>query len=196
MSRWYQNIIESLYYMCDARVNRKWHFICLFCLVCIKRVHFFWFSVWRRQPFWAAILNLKVKSRPKIQWIPFFQICKAKVSEIWHFIGLNNPSGSREMTVHVLEYGVWGHYWAAILDLNVKMVSEHSKNLSIGSGIPNLVGKVASFAFFITFGSRDVTFNGFQYGVGSHFGPPFWTWKSRQTQSIMNTILLDLQSQN
>ena len=35
----------------------------------------------------------------------------------------------------------------AILDLNLKMVSEHGKNLSIGSGIPNLVGKVASFAF-------------------------------------------------
>ena len=51
------------------------------------------------------------------------------------------------MTVHVFEYGVGGHYWAAILDLNVKMVSEHSKNLSIGSGIPNLVGKVALFAF-------------------------------------------------
>ena len=51
------------------------------------------------------------------------------------------------MTVHAFEYGVGGHYWAAILDLNVKMVSEHGKNLSIGSGIPNLVGKVASFAF-------------------------------------------------
>ena len=51
------------------------------------------------------------------------------------------------MTLHVFEYGVGGHYWAAILDLNVKMVSEHGKNLSIGSGIPNLVEKVASFAF-------------------------------------------------
>ena len=49
------------------------------------------------------------------------------------------------MTVHVFEYGVGGHYWAAIL--NVKIVSEHSKILSIGSGIPNLVGKVALFAF-------------------------------------------------
>ena len=51
------------------------------------------------------------------------------------------------MTVQVFEYGVGSHSWAAILDLNVKMISEHGKILSIGSGIPNLVGKVASFAF-------------------------------------------------
>ena len=31
------------------------------------------------------------------------------------------------MYVHVFEYGDGCHYWAAILDLNVKMVSEHSK---------------------------------------------------------------------
>ena len=55
-----------------------------------------------------------------------------------------------------------------ILDLNVRMVSERCKILSIRSGCPNLVGKVASFAFIGTFGSRDITFNGFQYGVGGH----------------------------
>ena len=35
----------------------------------------------------------------------------------------------------------------AILDFNVKMVSECSKNLFIRSGLPKLVGKVTSFAF-------------------------------------------------
>ena len=35
----------------------------------------------------------------------------------------------------------------AILDLNVKMVSKRFKNPPIRSGMPNLVGKVASFAF-------------------------------------------------
>ena len=51
------------------------------------------------------------------------------------------------MTVYVFKYGVGSHFWAAILDLNVKMVSERSKNLSIRYGLPNLVGKVDSFAF-------------------------------------------------
>ena len=50
------------------------------------------------------------------------------------------------MTFYVFKYGVGGHFWAAILDLNVKIVSECSKNLSIRSGLPKLVGKVASFA--------------------------------------------------
>ena len=51
------------------------------------------------------------------------------------------------MTVYVFKYGVGSPFWAAILDLNVKMVSESSKNLSIRYGLPNLVGKVDSFAF-------------------------------------------------
>ena len=59
------------------------------------------------------------------------------------------------MTVHEFKYGVGGHYWAAILDLNVKMVSEHSKNFSIRSGMPNLVGKGRStpnhYAFCVMF---------------------------------------------
>ena len=51
------------------------------------------------------------------------------------------------MTFYVVKYGVGGHFWAAILDLNVKIVSECNKNLSIRSGLPNLVGRVDSFAF-------------------------------------------------
>ena len=50
------------------------------------------------------------------------------------------------MTFYVFEYGFGGHFWEAILDLNVKIVSECSKNLFIRYGLPNLVGKVASFA--------------------------------------------------
>ena len=53
------------------------------------------------------------------------------------------------MTVYVFKYGIGSNFWAAILDLNVKMVSERSKYLSITSityGLPNLVGKVDSFA--------------------------------------------------
>ena len=41
------------------------------------------------------------------------------------------------MTVYVFKYDVGSHFWAAILDLNVKMVSERSKNLSIRYGLPN-----------------------------------------------------------
>ena len=52
------------------------------------------------------------------------------------------------MAVYVFKYGVGSHFWAAILDLNVKMVSERSKNHSIRYGLLNLVGKVDSFAFF------------------------------------------------
>ena len=85
-------------------------------------------------------------------------IWKARISGKWHVISLDNPSGSREITVYIFGYGVGGHYWAAILDLNIKMVSEHSKYISIRSGMPNLVVKVASFDFFGTFGSREITF--------------------------------------
>ena len=49
----------------------------------------------------------------------------------------------------------------AILELNVKMDSGRNKNLAIRSGLPNVVGKVAFICFFGTFGSRDITFNGF-----------------------------------
>ena len=96
------------------------------------------------------------------------------------------------MTVYVFKYGVGSHFWAAILDLNVKMVSERSKNVFIRPGLPHLVGKVDSFAFFGTFGSRDITFNGFQYGVGGHLG----FWRSILFQNIMNIILLYLWCQN
>ena len=51
------------------------------------------------------------------------------------------------MTVYVFKYGVGGHFWAAILDLNGKMVSERSKNLSIRPGLPNCVRKVDLVAF-------------------------------------------------
>ena len=51
------------------------------------------------------------------------------------------------MTVYVFKYGVGSHFWEAILDLNVKMDSERSKNLSSRYGLPNLVGTVYSFAF-------------------------------------------------
>ena len=41
--------------------------------------------------------------------------------------------------------------------------------------MPNLVGKVASFAFFLLANlvRRGINFSGFQYGVGSHFGRHF-----------------------
>ena len=55
----------------------------------------------------------------------------------------------KEITLYVFQYGVGGHYWAAILDFKVKMVSEHSKSLSIRPVMSNLVGKVASFAFVV-----------------------------------------------
>ena len=38
-------------------------------------------------------------------------------------VGFNSPCGLGEITVYVFKYGVGGHYWAAILDFKVKMVS-------------------------------------------------------------------------
>ena len=46
-----------------------------------------------------------------------------------------------------IKNGIGGHFWAAILDLKVKMVPELSKSLSVRSVMSNLAGKVASFAF-------------------------------------------------
>ena len=76
----------------------------------------------------------------------------------------------------------------AILDLNVKMISEHGKNLPIRSGLPNSIEKVIlrflgfqmalaaildfeghdyPISIFVQSVSKDITFSGFQYG------PPF-----------------------
>ena len=92
-------------------------------------------------------LEFESQDKPKIQWISIYQICKVRISGKWRFTGSNNPSGSRKITAYVFKYGVGDHYWAAILDLNIKMVSEYNKNLSIRSRMPNLVGKVSLFAF-------------------------------------------------
>ena len=73
------------------------------------------------------------------------------------------------MTFYVFKYGVGGHFLAAILDLNVKIVSECSKNLSIRYGLPNLVRKVASFAFLAHL-VQEITFNDFQYCAVGHLG--------------------------
>ena len=51
-------------------------------------------------------------------------------------------------------------------------------------------------AFLSTLYQEMSIFFGFQYGIGSHFGPPFWTWKPKQAQKVMNIILSDLQSRN
>ena len=40
---------------------------------------FFWFSIWRWQPFWDAILNLKVKTDQNMM-NTINQISKAKIS--------------------------------------------------------------------------------------------------------------------
>ena len=50
-------------------------------------------------------------------------------------------------TVYVSKSGVGGYYWAAVLNLKVKIVSGHGKNISIRLVMSNLEGKVASFAF-------------------------------------------------
>ena len=47
------------------------------------------------------------------------------------------------MTVHVFEYDVGGHYWAAILDLNISRWFQNTvKIILLDLEIPNLVGKV------------------------------------------------------
>ena len=52
-----------------------------FCPVCIKRCHFLWFSIWRWQPFWAAILNLKVKTDPKYNEYQYIRSAKPELVE-------------------------------------------------------------------------------------------------------------------
>ena len=55
----------------------------------------------------------------------------------------------REITVYVFKYGVGGHFWAAILDLKVKMVSENVKNHSVTFLMPELRRAVhSSHQFF------------------------------------------------
>ena len=46
-----------------------------------------------------------------------------------------------------LQYGVGGHVWAAILDLNVKMISEHSYKHPFICMMPEITGNDSSFAF-------------------------------------------------
>ena len=38
--------------------------------------------------------------------------------------------------------------------------------------MPELTGNGTSFDFFVSYTSRDATFSGFEYGVGSHSGQP------------------------
>ena len=53
----------------------------------------------------------------------------------------------REITVYVFRYGVRGHFWAAILDLKVKMVSEIVKNHSITFLMPEITVNDPLFDF-------------------------------------------------
>ena len=89
--------------------------------------------------------DLKVKTDPKYNEYHSIRSAKPELVEKNHFIGLSNTSGSREITVYVFKYGVGAHFWAAILDLNVKMVSERSKNLS------NRLGMVQEISLLMVF---------------------------------------------
>ena len=135
-----QIIVNSFYYISitfyDARVNRKLHIICFLFSLYQEMSLFLVFNV-ASTAILGCLLEFESQDRPKIQWIWLYQICKARISGKWHFTGLNNPYGSRKITAYVFKYGVGDHYWVAILDLNVKMVSEYNINLSVRSGMPN-----------------------------------------------------------
>ena len=71
-------------------------------------------------------LELYGQDSPKTQWILFYQIiCDLRISRKRRLVCLYDPSHSRNITVHIFQYDVGGHARAAILDFNVKMVSEH-----------------------------------------------------------------------
>ena len=95
----------------------------------------------------AAILNLKVKTNPKYNEYQYIRSVKSELVEndasqvvIIHLA----QEKSLLMFLNMVSETTTG---AAILDLNIKMVSEYNKNLSIRSRMPNLVGKVSLFAF-------------------------------------------------
>ena len=78
---------------------------------------------------------------------------------------------------HCLCFSMWRRRLflgqAAILDLNVKkMVSEHSRNHSITCVMTELTGNNTSCAFLSSLYQEMTFFFNFQFGVGSHFGPP------------------------
>ena len=77
----------------------------------------------------------------------------------------------REITVYVFKYGVGGHFWAAMLDLKVKLVSENVKNHSVTFLMPEITANDTLFDFF-PFCIKRYHFLGFQYGFGGHFGQP------------------------
>ena len=54
----------------------KLHITCL-----LSSLPLFWFSIWRRQPFWAAIWNLKVKTDPKYNEYQYIRSAKPELVE-------------------------------------------------------------------------------------------------------------------
>ena len=90
-------------------------------------------------------LELYGQDSPKTQYIPFYQICDLKISRKRRLVCLYDPPDSRYITVHVFQYDVGGHVRGAIMDLNVKMVPEHSINHSITCVMPELTGNDTSF---------------------------------------------------
>ena len=160
---------------------------------CSRDNTFSWFSKWLWRPswilkvkiipFWAIILNFMVKT--VLKYNKYYSI-RFDTSELGgkdtSFAQVLRPISFMKywnITVFFFQYSVSGHFEAAILVLNVKMVSEHNKNHSITCVMPELAGNDTLFAFLSSLLSKEVTFSGFQYGVGSHFGPPSWIWKSR-----------------
>ena len=62
---------------------------------------------------------------------------------------------------------MYSNMWEAILDLEVKMVSEHNENLSIRSGMRSNLVKILLHLLFGTFGSRDITFFWFNMALAA-----------------------------
>ena len=73
-------------------------------------------------------------------------------------IHLSDSSDSRDFTFNVFQYGVVGHFWAAIYDFKVKMVSENIKNHSVTFLMQEITEHDTLFDFFVPFVSRDTTF--------------------------------------
>ena len=55
-----------------------------------------------------------------------FAISELAGKDARRLVCLYDPPDSRNITIHIFQYDVGGHVRGGILDLNVKMVSEHS----------------------------------------------------------------------
>ena len=151
--------------------------------------------------FWAIILNFMVKTVLKYNK---YHSIRFETSELLRGKDTSFAQALRpisymrywNITVFVSQYSVSGHFGAAILVLNVKMVSEHNKNCSITCVMPELAGNDTLFTFLSSLHQERSLFLVFNMASAAILGRHLEFESQEQTQNTMNTILSDLQSQS